>query len=68
MLHSIRRVSFFLSLILLLQTNLWAGQLPETELGSGLTADVDRVFAAWDKADSPGCALGIVHEGKLIYQ
>ena len=68
MLQSIRCLSFFLSLVLLLQTNLQAGQLSEPALGSDLTADVNRVFAAWDRADSPGCALGIVHEGKLVYQ
>jgi CubicO group peptidase (beta-lactamase class C family) len=28
---------------------------------------VDRVFAQWDKPDSPGCALGIVKDGHLIY-
>ncbi len=28
---------------------------------------VDAVFAAYDKPDSPGCALGVVREGKLIY-
>ncbi|HEU0005823.1 MAG TPA: serine hydrolase domain-containing protein, partial [Terriglobia bacterium] len=28
----------------------------------------DRVFAAWDKPDSPGCALGVVHNGKLAFQ
>jgi CubicO group peptidase (beta-lactamase class C family) len=68
MLHSIRCLSFFISLVLLLQTNLQAGPSSETELGSELTTEVDRVFASWDRADSPGCAMGIVQKGKLIYQ
>ena len=44
-----------------------------TGLGLGAsTADerseqVDRLFAKWDKPDSPGAALGIVSEGELIY-
>ncbi len=28
---------------------------------------VDNIFSAWDHEDSPGCALGVVKEGKLIY-
>jgi CubicO group peptidase (beta-lactamase class C family) len=38
--------------------------------GSGQTPDpskVDAVFAAYEKADSPGCALGVIREGRLIY-
>jgi CubicO group peptidase (beta-lactamase class C family) len=29
---------------------------------------VDRVFAEWDKPDSPGCAVGVVQNGRFIYQ
>ncbi len=32
-----------------------------------VTAKVDKLFAQWDKPDSPGCALGIIKDGKLIY-
>lgn len=28
---------------------------------------VDSVFAAWDKPNSPGCAVGIIRDGKLVY-
>ena len=28
---------------------------------------VDALFATWDKPDSPGCALGVIKDGKLIY-
>jgi CubicO group peptidase (beta-lactamase class C family) len=31
------------------------------------TTKVDAVFAAYDKPDSPGCALGVIQDGKLIY-
>lgn len=30
-------------------------------------ADVDRIFDAYDKPGSPGCALGVIRDGKLIY-
>jgi len=33
----------------------------------GLTAKVDAVFASYNKPDSPGCALGVIKNGKLIY-
>ena len=28
---------------------------------------VDSLFAAWDKPNSPGCALGVIQNGGLIY-
>jgi CubicO group peptidase (beta-lactamase class C family) len=32
-----------------------------------LTEKVDKLFASWDKPDTPGCALGIIQDGRLIY-
>ena len=32
-----------------------------------LTDKVDMLFAQYDKAGSPGCALGIIKDGRLIY-
>jgi CubicO group peptidase (beta-lactamase class C family) len=29
---------------------------------------VDQIFAAYDKADSPGCALGAIRDGNFIYR
>ena len=29
---------------------------------------VDRIFAAYDKASSPGCALGAIRDGSFIYR
>ncbi len=29
---------------------------------------VDRIFAEWDKPGSPGCALGVVQDGRLLYE
>lgn len=33
-----------------------------------LTEKVDAIFAQWDKPDSPGCALGVIKDAKLIYR
>jgi CubicO group peptidase (beta-lactamase class C family) len=29
---------------------------------------VDRVFAEWDKPTSPGCALGVIRDGRMVYE
>src|SRR5687767_651790 len=31
------------------------------------TAQVDALFAAWNKAGSPGCVTGVMSQGKLLY-
>ena len=29
---------------------------------------VDKIFAAWDKPTSPGCALGVLQNGRFVYE
>jgi len=29
---------------------------------------VDQIFAAYDKRNSPGCALGVVRDGAFVYK
>jgi len=36
------------------------GQIKESQA-------IDSIFTEWNKADVPGCALGIIKDGKLIY-
>jgi CubicO group peptidase (beta-lactamase class C family) len=31
------------------------------------SAQVDKLFSPWDRPDQPGCAVGIIDDGKLIY-
>jgi CubicO group peptidase (beta-lactamase class C family) len=33
-----------------------------------LTDEVDRIFAEWDRAESPGCALGVIRDGQFVYR
>lgn len=33
-----------------------------------LRARVDRIFERWDRPGSPGCALGVVQDGRLVYK
>ncbi|MEO8450578.1 MAG: serine hydrolase domain-containing protein [Gemmatimonadota bacterium] len=36
--------------------------------GAVVTARVDRLFQEWNNPRSPGCALGIVRDGELVYR
>jgi CubicO group peptidase (beta-lactamase class C family) len=35
---------------------------------TALTDAVDELFAAWNKPDSPGCALAIIQDGAIAYE
>jgi CubicO group peptidase (beta-lactamase class C family) len=30
--------------------------------------NVDKLFAQWDKPDSPGCELGVIKDGQIVYK
>ena len=32
-----------------------------------LAAQVDQLFAKWDKPDSPGCTCAVMHDGEVVY-
>ena len=40
---------------------------PQT-LPPDMAKQVDKVFAKWDRADSPGCALGVYRGGQVVYK
>ena len=31
-------------------------------------AKIDAIFAQWDRPSSPGCALGVIQDGRFVYQ
>ncbi|MGD8868941.1 MAG: serine hydrolase domain-containing protein [Gemmatimonadales bacterium] len=33
-----------------------------------LPSQVDEIFAEWDRTDSPGCALGVIKDGRFVYR
>jgi CubicO group peptidase (beta-lactamase class C family) len=35
---------------------------------AGLTMKVDKIFAALDRPNSPGCALGVIKDGEFVYR
>jgi CubicO group peptidase (beta-lactamase class C family) len=65
----VTRIDTFLcwSALLALPLAAQGGEAASRE-GAGLEAEVDRIFAHWDRPDSPGCALGVIQDGRLIYR
>ena len=63
---SMFRKQVYLSIVLIFITVSAAAQEAGKDPTS-LNSRVDAVFAQYDKADSPGCALGVIKDGKLIY-
>jgi CubicO group peptidase (beta-lactamase class C family) len=51
---------YFLLLFLISFTVYSFGQIKESQA-------IDSIFTEWNKTGVPGCALGIIREGKLIY-
>lgn len=39
----------------------------QNSLDKSITTKVDEIFARYDNNDSPGCALGVIRDSKLIY-
>jgi CubicO group peptidase (beta-lactamase class C family) len=42
----------------------WAVAQPDEKL----TQRIDSIFSRWDRTNSPGCALAVVKDGKIIYK
>jgi len=43
-------------------------RLMGAEVDAKLTDKVDQLFAPWDKMTSPGAALAVIKDGKIIYE
>src|SRR6185503_4389581 len=57
-----------LVLVLVLASALPLGaQSASTASDTSTQARVDRIFATWDRTDSPGCALGVFRDGRIAY-
>ena len=54
-------------LILLLSCWTLASAQPTDESQAEITKKVDALFAQYDRPNSPGCALGVIRDGRLIY-
>ena len=45
-----------------------SAQTPAASAQSDIASRVDQLFSRFDRPDSPGCALGVIKDGKLIYK
>ncbi len=56
---------FVLSTILLAAVPSLASEKPATD---PTAAEIDAIFADYDRTTSPGCALGVVRDGQMMYR
>ena len=56
-------VRAFLTVLLVL-----AAASPALRAADETTVKVDKIFASWDKTTSPGAALAVIKDGKIIYE
>lgn len=57
------------ALLLLLYILNCAARAEDAEkAGETVTAKVDKLFAEWNKSDSPGCSVAVSRNGKLVYE
>jgi len=57
-------VAVFVALQLLLVTTSAGAGPRDDSLGS----KIDKIFAQWDKPDSPGCEIAVIKDGAIIYK
>jgi CubicO group peptidase (beta-lactamase class C family) len=55
-----------LSFLLLFASRVGVAQ--DNSKPASLNERVDRVFAQWDKPNSPGCALAVIKDGRIVYE
>ena len=59
---------FALSLVFLVTPSVVAAQNSEEANQTTEQKKVDGIFAAFDKPDSPGCAVGVIRDGMFVYR
>ncbi|HSB11803.1 MAG TPA: serine hydrolase domain-containing protein [Blastocatellia bacterium] len=63
-----RSVVAFVGVALLLAGAGVVAQTKDDGKPDSIGARVDKLFATWDKADSPGCALGVIKDSAIVYK
>jgi CubicO group peptidase (beta-lactamase class C family) len=57
------KLTVLLTLILALAASAFAQEDKDPR-----TEKVDKIFATWDRPGSPGCALAIINDGRIVYK
>lgn len=42
--------------------------MPKSETVANLTTQVDSLFAEWNRPNTPGAAIAVIHDGEIIYK
>ncbi len=61
------KLILFSIILILLAGSVFAQTKSSEQKQETLPAQVDKIFAAYDRKDSPGCALGVFQSGKIVY-
>jgi CubicO group peptidase (beta-lactamase class C family) len=61
------RLAFLILVVFALPSVTRAGH-PNPRQTDSLREKVDKVFAQWDKPDSPGCELAVIKDGQIVYK
>ncbi len=65
--HIVRGVLLITLFVAPVNTGPVFGDERPASLPADFTTRVDGLFAKWNRRDTPGCAVGIVHRGQVIY-
>jgi CubicO group peptidase (beta-lactamase class C family) len=60
--------TLFMGLILILGTVSTASAVSSSTAQDAQQEEVDKIFAEWDKPDTPGCALAVIKDGRIVYK
>src|SRR5882724_9693506 len=61
------RLAFLVLIFFALSSVTHAGH-PNLRQTDSLRGKADKVFAQWDKPDSPGCELAVIKDGEIVYK
>src|SRR5882724_5029116 len=61
------RLAFLVLIFFALSSVTHAGH-PNLRQTDSLRGKADKIFAQWDKPDSPGCELAVIKDGQIVYK
>ncbi|HYV03550.1 MAG TPA: serine hydrolase [Blastocatellia bacterium] len=64
----LRRSAIILVVLVLLVPCATAQSKDEGSQPDNINARVDKLFALWDKPESPGCSLAVIKDGSIVYK
>jgi len=67
-LYARKFVNLVIGFLVIFATPGFAQEAGQSTEAASITAQVDKIFEKWDKPDSPGCALAVIKEGRIVYK